>query len=202
MPCGGQATYEGSEVFIECDGDWDCCQREQAKAKVENYNKNLPMSPQGVLSAAVNSLKSECCTDEWTQMQKDMNADPAAGARKWATSPCLAEKLEDEWDPDGDNSRKGLGINLDHQVEVKLGGPPTVPLKALNEDVNRMFGNRAKEVANNIGQDITAVYLICPNDPPCTPPPAAKDYSAAPKGKKKRKELPEPAHGWVTPQST
>jgi hypothetical protein len=199
MACGGQATYDGSEIFIECDGDWDCCQREQAQAKCKNYNTQVPLSPQGVLDAATKSLKNECCTDQWTTMQDDMNADPAAGAEKWATSPCMAEKLEEEWDQNGDNSRTGLGINLDHQVEVKLGGPPTASLKALDAKVNRFFGNRAKELANNVGTDITGVYLICPNDPPCTPPPNAKDYSAAPKGKKKRASLPQPAHGWSTP---
>ena len=196
MPCGGQATFKGSEVFIECDGDWDCCQREQAQAKCNNYNDNCPLDPQGVLSNAVKSLKGTHCKDEWAAMQNDMNADKKAGAQKWATSPCMADKLEKEWTATTD--RTTLDINMDHQVEVKLGGLAKAPLKALDRTVNQKFGSKAKEVGNNIGTNITAVYLLCPNNPPCSPPPKPQDFSAAPKGKTAPSTLPNT--GWVKPQ--
>jgi len=197
MPCGNQATFDGTEVFIECDGEWNCCQREQAKAKCDNYNKNLPLKPNpGTLSSSTVKAKSEWCKDEWTDMQKDMNADKKAGAKKWATSPCLEAQLEENWEKD--STRTELKINLDHQVEVKWSGPTTPPLKALDAKVNQTFGNKAKELANEMkGSDITAVYLICPNAPPCKAPPDPQDFSTAPPGKANKKDLP--ATGYRTP---
>jgi hypothetical protein len=207
MPCGGQATYSSGVVEIECKGEWTCCQRAQAKEKVKNYNKQVPMNPQGVLDDDVLTDKADCCKDFWKTFKADMEKDPKAGAKKHATGglECLADQIEKDWN-NGKRDPEPMGLDGDHPIEVKIGGKAFQTLKALDEKVNSFFGRRLKVVANDMRnqrppQKITAVHLICPNDPPCKPPPKPQSFSTGPGGKprKERKFIDAKKAKFVTP---
>lgn len=206
MPCGGQATHTGGVVEIECKGDWTCCQRAQAKEKVKNYNKECPMTPQGVLDDSVLEEKAECCKAFWDKFKTDMAANPKTAAKKHATGglECLADQMEKDWN-NGKQSAEPMNLDGDHPIECKIGGAATQALKALDARVNGFFGRRLKVVANDMlgppAQKITEVHLICPNDPPCKPEPKPQSFSVGPKGKprKERKFIDAKTAKFVTP---
>lgn len=177
----GQATFVGSDVVIRCDKGWTCCQREQAKAKTENLNAGCPLTIKSKVSKTSKRAKKNCQSRETNRFLNEMEADPKKGAADNASSPCLAEQLQRDWNG-GSRSTSELDVQMDHPVEAKLGGPANTALKALDTQVNNFFGGVAKNLGNKMRKaghtEIASLSLVCP--PPCKPPKAADtntDYS-------------------------
>ena len=185
----GQAMFVGPDVTIHCDSEWDCCQREQAKAKVEAYEAEIknPESP-GPLQIAppggVNELqqtKANAQARAWTKFRKRMgDASPDERkevARELSTSDCLGDELAEKWE-EGSRSSKELGVQMDHQIEAKVGGPADIDvLPALDTKINNFFGvNFAKNTGDRMTKsgvaEIASVKLVCPGDENC-----GDDYS-------------------------
>jgi hypothetical protein len=171
MAVSTQDMKQGGDVVIHCKGEWTCCQREQAQAKVDNYNKNLPLTIVDKVSATDRAAKEICQRSARNQMDADMAANQDVAAKKYATSPCLAKQLEDASSPG--SARSDMKLQMDHPVEVKVGGPATVALKALDGQINNFFGTSfAQSKGNKLreqGQEkIGSVSLVC--NPPCKPP--------------------------------
>src|SRR5262245_7538062 len=145
----GQAQFVGTDVVIRCDEDWTCCQREQARAKVRNYNKNCPLKLQGKLRKSIKRAKKNCQARETGRLLREMKQDSEQGAKDNATSPCIAEEMQKDWDA-GNESTTGMEIQMDHQVAAKWGGPPNTTLKALDEKINNFFGGIEKNIGNKM----------------------------------------------------
>lgn len=196
----GQATFVGADVIILCHDEWTCCQREQAKAKVEGYNKECPLSIRSKVTKSSKRAKKNCQARANTAFLNAMKENPASGSKAQATSPCLAEQLENDWN----NNKKGLKelkVEMDHPIEVKVGGPSSTTLKALDKKINNFMGNAfAKNTGNNMlkaGEtEIKSVSLVC--EQPCKPPKAGdenKDYSTG-----EKKSYPENPPNVVSPR--
>jgi len=197
----GQAMFVGSEVVVECGDKMSCCDREQAKAKCDNYNAEIanPEQP-GPLSISPGSsgLASAKCTaqaDAWNNfrdaMSKGKNKEERQQiAKDNSVSPCIGEQVAARWER-GARSSKGLGVQQDHMIEVKWGGPASPEgLKNLGSRVNNFFGSISKRVGDDMlkatppQEDISAIHFVC--NPPCKPPKKGdenKNYSTGPKGK-------------------
>ena len=180
----GQATFtDAGDVIILCDDEWTCCQREQAQAKVKEYNKNTPLTITDKVTEAQKDLKKECQADACKAMDKEMGQDQDAAADKFATSPCLAEQLKEPG-----ASRSSLNLEMDHPVEVKVGGPETTALKALDKKINNFMGNAfARNTGNNMLDEnhdtVESVSLVC--KPPCKPPRKGDEKKPYNAGKKR-----------------
>jgi hypothetical protein len=166
-----QDLKEGGDATIHCKGEWTCCQREQAQAKVKNYNKNAPLTIVDKVTDAQKEEKEICQADARDQMDEDMAADKDSASDKYATSPCLAKQLKDSSSPG--TARSDMKLQMDHPVEVKVGGPTTTQLLALDPQINNFFGNSfARIKGNKLRKDkqdkIASVSLVC--NPPCKPP--------------------------------
>jgi len=181
----GQAQFVGTDVIIRCDEDWTCCQREQAKAKVQGYNKDAPMTLKGKLGGNITRAKKKCQARETNRLEREMKADPEQGAKDNASSPCLAEEMQKDWES-GKESTSGMDVQMDHPVAAKWGGPANTTLKALDSTINHFFGGIEQHIADKMraqGEtEVTSVSMIC--DPPCKPP-RKKDknnsYNAGPR---------------------
>lgn len=209
----GQAMFSGSEVRIECGTKMSCCDREQAKAKCDNYNQEIANPDQpGPLSISPGSsgLSSTKCTaqaDAWNQFRTKMeNASGPAERKKIAVanavSPCVGEQVADNWER-GRRTSRGLRVQQDHMIEVKWGGPadPT-GLKCLGSRVNNFFGSISKRVGDDMikstppKEEISAIHFVC--NPPCKPPKKGdekKNYSTGPAGKS------PPSAPWSAPRT-
>lgn len=201
----GQAIFVGTEVVVTCGKKMSCCDREQAKAKVDNYNKEIkgdPADPESLpgplnISPGSGDLGSTKCTaqaDAWRSFRDKMEAAQTPAERKKiaienSVSPCVGEAVADRWER-GRRTSRGLGVQMDHMVEVKWGGPAGLDgLKALGSRVNNFFGSVSKRVGDDMlnqtpaREDITAIHFVC--DPPCRPPRKGDEqnnYSTGPAG--------------------
>jgi len=201
----GQSTFVGSEVVIECGDKMSCCDREQAKAKTDGYNKEIagdPGDPKSggpmQISPGSGDLCNTKCTaqaEAWRSFREKMdNAGSAAErqqiAKDNAMSDCIGESVASSWES-GRRTSRGLRVQMDHTVEVKWGGPASPDgLLALGSRVNNFFGSICKRTGDDMmkgtppQEEISAVHFVC--NPPCRPPKAAdknKNYSTGPAGK-------------------
>jgi hypothetical protein len=197
----GQAMFVGSEVVVECGKKMSCCDREQAKAKCDNYNAEIAnKDAPGPLNISPGSseLGSTKCTaqaDSWRDFRDKMSNASTPAERKQiaidnSVSPCVGEAVADRWER-GRRTSRGLGVQMDHMIEVKWGGAASPEgLKALGSRVNNFFGSISKRVGDDMlkstppKEDITAIHFVC--DPPCRPPKKGdenKNYSTGPAGK-------------------
>lgn len=197
----GQAMFVGTDVIVRCDDNWTCCQREQAQKKVENLHGACPCPIKTrKVSSTSKKAKKNCQSRETGRLLREMDADPAQGAKDNASSDCLAEQMERDW-KNGKQSTSDMDVQMDHPVEVKFGGPANTTLKALDSEVNNFFGGVAKNISAKMvaqGQsEITSFSLVC--GPPCKPPKASdknKDFSTGPKKSYPKNPKPE----FVTPE--
>src|SRR5262245_54493609 len=91
----GQATFDGGNLLIKCDGKWSCCQRQQAAAKVRAMNKALPKNIRESVSPALNDRKEACQKDARDAMDDASTPQERADAAKAAgAAPCVVEALE------------------------------------------------------------------------------------------------------------
>jgi hypothetical protein len=172
----GQATFVGSDVIIQCNDKWDCCQREQAAAKVKALNGACPTTIQPKLSKARNRVKKRAQGRESRAMDRT-KGDPDARS-DYAAADCLKDKLKEPG-----NTRKKLKLQMDHAVDTKWGGPSDPgagEMIALDKDVNRFFGGCAKNVGNkmkdkNKDATVKSFSLVCPPSSPGCP---GEDHSA------------------------
>ena len=204
----GQATFVDSEVVITCGDKMSCCDREQAKTKVDGYNNeiagNTPGNEQpGALQISppepkprvidLASTKSTAQAEAWRDFRQKMNgaknkAEREKVAKRESMSDCIGEQVANKWKP-GQDSSKNLGVQMDHTIEVKWGGEASpLGLKALGSQVNNFFGSICKRTGDDMlgaGQsEISAVHFVC--NPPCKPPKKGdekKPYSSGPAGK-------------------
>ena len=93
----GQATFIGSDIITQCDENWSYCQREQAKAKTDNLDKKCPLTIRKSVNKMSRMAKKNCCARETGRFIREMTANPDAASRKNTASPCLAEKVKDDW---------------------------------------------------------------------------------------------------------
>lgn len=182
--------------MIKCDSNWTCCQRQQAAAKVRAMNKELPKN----IRADVTNLtdrKELCQKNARNAMDKATPKENARNARAVGAAPCVVEALENG------ETRSDLGLEMDHPLDVKLGGAPDgVPLIPLDGTINGFFGGVAKNAGNemrdkNDKKKCESVSLICPPSKKGCPPPGDPDghsHNAGP-----RRAYPDPP-GWVTPK--
>jgi hypothetical protein len=193
----GQATFDGPDIIIKCDGEWTCCQRQQAAAKVRAMNKELPSKIRKNVSEKMKSRKEKCQKDARKAMDAATPSENAQNARAAGAAPCVVEALENG------ETRSDLGLEMDHPLDVKLGGAADgVGLIPLDGDVNGFFGGVAKNAGDemrdkNSTVKIESVSLVCPPSPPGCPKPGDPDghsHNAGPK-----RTYPDPP-GWVTPQ--
>lgn len=187
-----QATFEGGDVFIQCNPKWDCCQRAQAQRKVEALNnacdpaKGGPLKVRGKLSKATNRVKKRAQDRASRAMDRKSPADRAKGVQPL----CLAEKLKDK-------TRKGAKVEMDHPVDTKWGGASDPGgLEPVDRKVNGAMGTIAKNVGNDMRKartdkssspEVTSVSLICPPSAPGCPGPPQQDFSGG-----ARKSWPAP----------
>lgn len=162
-----QATFTGGDIVIECDERWGCCQRAQAKAKVEAMNGEIARGPkrvQGVLASTTTALKDRIQGRAKRKFDAiASNSGRAADARARGAPDCLAEQIENG------ASRADLNIQMDHPLDVKLGGLASAKLTPLDGAVNLAMGLFAKNVGNDMGPgaQVTGVSLICPGNGNC-----------------------------------
>lgn len=179
-----QATFEGGDVFIQCNPKWDCCQRAQAQEKVKALNDACdpanggPLNVRGKLPKATNRVKKRAQDRASRAMDRQSPADRAKGVKP----PCLAEKLKEK-------TRRGAKVEMDHPVDTKWGGPSDPGgLVPVDRRVNGAMGTIAKNVGNDMRKartdkskppEVTSVSLICPPSPPgcCPPNKESKDFS-------------------------
>lgn len=180
-----QATFIGGQIIVECNPDWDCCQRDQAREKCRRANTQLERmresgNPARVRSTAgVNAAKQDLyepalaeARENWTgneqkgkqskSRQEQADAARAAGAPK-----CLSDKI-------ADGTVNTDNVAPDHTLEVKLGGgawpgPGDIPLMPLDEKVNGAFGRLMKTVGNRMGAgtEVQEISLVCPPNGEC-----------------------------------
>jgi hypothetical protein len=162
-----QATFVGGNIIIQCDGRWDCCQREQAAAKVRAMNAELSTPPQKYIKASVTEAmqdRKEKCQNEATREYQSGDDDDKAQMAKDSGAPdCLAKKIEDGEEPE---------VQMDHPLDVKLGGAPDgVTLTPLETPVNGCFGSFAKNLGNRMRDEkqnkVESISLVCPADKKC-----------------------------------
>jgi hypothetical protein len=84
----------------------------------------------------------------------------AVEAKRRGAADCLVEKI-----------RKGepVSIQMDHPLDVKLGGLVGARLTPLDARVNGAFGNAAKNQGERIGvgKSVEKCVLVCPPDGKC-----------------------------------
>jgi hypothetical protein len=176
-----QATYLGGQIIVECNPDWDCCEREQAREKCRRANGQIQRmreegNPARVRStAATEAAKASlygpaledareaitgCAEVGGTKTRTPQQQ--AAAARAAGAPKCVADGIANGTD-DMDN------YAMDHTLEVKLGanawpGPGEPPLMPLNRRVNGAFGNLMKNTANQMGDgtEVEEISLVCP----------------------------------------
>jgi hypothetical protein len=160
-----------SHIVIKCNPDWDCCQREQAKNKVDGMRKDiaagtrktifsaddmdLNLGPSGLRAISVNWTKARYCdhvrnryeTMKPTEPPEDRRRAQATEARDAGAAPCLVEKIES-----GETTISQL--ELDHPLECKLGGNPLAKLVPLDRTINAAFG----AIACGRGRQIASAY--------------------------------------------
>lgn len=181
-----QATFEGGDVFIQCNPKWDCCQREQAKEKVKALNNACkppppktntgPLKVRGKLPKATNRVKKRAQDRACRAMDAKTPAERAKGVKP----PCLAEKLKEK-------TRSSAKVEMDHAVDTKWGGPSDPgKLVPVDRRVNGALGTIAKNVGNDMRKartdkstppEVTSVSLICPPSAPGCPGPPKQDFS-------------------------
>jgi hypothetical protein len=193
----GQARFSGGNIIIKCDSKWTCCQRQQAAAKVRAMNKELPKNIRAGVSDKMKKRKRDCQDDARDAMDDaPSNEERAAAAKKAGAAPCVVKALEEG------KTRSELGLEMDHPLDVKLGGAPDgVDLIPLDGDVNLFFGGVAQHAGDemrdkNRSVKCESVSLVCPPSAPGCPEPGDPDghsHNAGPKRK-------YPETGWVTPK--
>lgn len=164
-----QATFIGSDLVIRCDDRWDCCQRAQAKAKAKAWNDNLPGA--GILKkvtpaqSAVKAATQRKANAAYDKLSPDEQADKAV---EDGAPDCVGKKMKGP----PPKTRKQLKYQMDHPLDVKVGGDPAASLTPLDRHVNRAYGSVAKNAGNealNEGEtEIASISLVCPkSDPGC-----------------------------------
>ena len=162
-----QATLRGGEMVVECDDRWNCCQRAQARAKVNAMNsailqhRNATIQPPGFSRARGDAW----CDSQRRRIDKLDSQGQADDARASGAPECLAKQLEG---PPA-QTRASLNLALDHPLDMKLGGPAMPRLMPLDPDVNGAFGSFARNVGDKrgTGKKIEKVSLICPPSGNC-----------------------------------
>jgi hypothetical protein len=196
----GQATYVGTDIIIQCDSRWDCCQREQAKYKVRGMNANAPGA--GVRDAAamapLENLKKNCqraATERMDALSPGENAEDAEAA---GAAPCLVEQLRNG------GTRQSLDLQMDHPFDTKLGGAADgIALIPLNAAVNNAFGGFARNVGDRMistarksdpaaRAEVRSVSLVCPPSSPGCPEESHSEGT----------HTEFPSHWWKTPQNS
>ena len=126
----GQSTFLGSTIVMECDENWTCCQREQARRKADAYNDEIARNgPLGIAAVSTDEddAKELCQGNAGSRLKRQMRKSPAAAeqAAKNAGAPdCLAEEIKNKV-AGGATNLKDAGIEMDHPVDVRFGGAPT-----------------------------------------------------------------------------
>jgi hypothetical protein len=183
----GQSTFMGSVITMECDENWTCCQREQARRKVDRYNaeirENGPL-PIASVSPEEDAAKELCQGNAGARFKRRMRKGPAATeqAAKDAGAPdCLAAELRTKVQ-NGAKNLEDAGIEMDHPVDVRFGGPPNTDLIPLDREVNNAFGGMARNTGNDMlaaGEtEVKGIVLYCPPSKGCPD----KDHSNVPPG--------------------
>jgi hypothetical protein len=120
----------------------------------------------------------------------------ARNARAAGAAPCVVEALEKG------KTRSQLGLEMDHPLDVKLGGAADgVALIPLDGTINGFFGGVAKNAGDEMREQNTtvtvqSVSLVCPpSSPGCRKgDPDGHSHNAGPK-----RTYPE-SPGWLTPK--
>jgi hypothetical protein len=160
-------------MVVECDDRWDCCQRAQAKAKVNRMKDAMLFNPnRQVRTPGFSRAKGDhWCKSQAKQMDKKSPADQAQQARDAGAPECLAKKLEgDPANGQAPQSRSDLELALDHPLDMKLGGfAMPQNLLPLDPKVNGAFGSFARVCGDKLGtgQKIADVHLVCPPSGNC-----------------------------------
>lgn len=173
----GQAANAISEAHIaalECDDDWDCCQRKQAMNKVKKMNKALsetkggwhyladrtkykPRRARGNLFAA--RFKEEHIAGELKDVQIEWKDDMAPELNsKDFMHQCAYDEVKDMSDSKREKHLK-KNFSADHIREIQVGGDPQGPLKLLDKDVNEKLG---RDLYNSFNVNVKVVTLDCP----------------------------------------
>lgn len=180
-----QATFIGGQIIIECNPDWDCCKRDQARQKCRNANAQLEKARENGTPACVRSTADTTAAkaglygpalEEAREMitgnpevgpKSRTNAQQAQAAKDAGAPQCLVDKIANGT-VDMDDCA------MDHTLEVKLGGnvwpgPGDTPLMPLQRDVNGAFGNLMKNTANQMqaGTEVEEMSLVCPPGGAC-----------------------------------
>jgi hypothetical protein len=178
-----QATLKGTDLIIQCDDRWDCCQRAQAAAKAKAWNKALP--GKGIQTEvskddlAAKAKKQRDTIAEYDDLDAEEQGEKAV---EDGAPDCVEEKFADQ----SGNARKKTKYQMDHPLDVKAGGDPSASLTPIDRHVNRAFGSFAKNAGNELvkqkGEDaqFTSVSLVCPASEEGCPD---EDHNA---GKKKK----------------
>ena len=151
-----QATLRGGEMVVECDDRWDCCQRAQAKAKVDGMNRALQRSSNPTIQPPGfdRSRGDAWCDSQRNRIDQMSSQGQANEARQRGAPECLAQQLEGDptaSPPKPPQTRRGLGLALDHPLDMKLGGPAMPGLVPIDAKVNGAFGSFAKNAGDQRG---------------------------------------------------
>lgn len=139
-------------MTIKCKEEWSCCQKQQAKAKVEEMNKLCPLTRRPGISIA----------DSTGASVRDVGNAFAKGFKDMLKAKLKGKKSRTEWyipgrEPKGDSSdymhgcmEKELGKNpnaidnwsADHVQDLQFGGHTAGPFKMLDSDVNQSLGSQ------------------------------------------------------------
>jgi len=139
-------------ITVTCDENWSCCQKQQAKAKVEEMNKLCPL----------NRRKGVSVKDETGCSLRDLGNAFAKGFKDMMKAKQKGKKPRTEWyipgkEPQGDSSDfmhscmekeleenpKALnGYSADHIQDLQFNGHTGGPFKMLDSTVNQSLGSQ------------------------------------------------------------
>jgi hypothetical protein len=189
-----QATFLKGEYVIHCDSRWGCCQREQARQKVEKMNEEIAAKGGSTQKSApmnsLNSLKEPVKKGEYTlkeltnkargDMSKEMRemkkSERADKAEERGSAKCLVEAMRGRNPPKTQN---------DHELDVTLCGKYNSDLVPTDAVVNGMIGGIVGNQKVKPGTKITNIVLVCPKTDKC--PDASEGtvtQKPTPRGKK------------------
>jgi hypothetical protein len=139
-------------ITLECDPNWDDCQKQQARAKVAALNASLPRTRR-----AVDQLTQESKKSWQAKYHRDFKKTKTRG---WPPFSDPVKQPSQYYDPCAQTNGKSL--DADHIVDAQWSGRAMGPFRMLDSSVNQRLGSMMSQGPNNSVTVATYFDLHCP----------------------------------------
>ena len=139
-------------IVLECDPNWDPCQKAQARAKVDALNKQAPLQRRSVNQRLVEAKEA------WQKKYRRDYLKPAP--KRWPDFCNPAKQPSQYYDPCAQTN--GKPVDADHIVDSQWGGNVKGPFRMLDAAVNQSLGSQMKWGPNKGIQRANGFHLHCP----------------------------------------